>query len=60
MTTVGAGLWSSHLSSKVTWQFPERFATFVAQQDPVPRELDELSAELVKRWRLSPAAGPQG
>ncbi|WP_406335735.1 hypothetical protein [Streptomyces sp. NBC_00203] len=44
----------------MTYQFSEQFAAFVAQQDPVPRELDELSATLVKRWRLSNAAGPQG
>ncbi|WP_329564354.1 hypothetical protein OG711_38420 (plasmid) [Streptomyces uncialis] len=47
------GHWSRHSSSKANWERLSRFATFVSKQESPPRDLDELTGALVKRWRTS-------
>ncbi|WP_224274324.1 hypothetical protein [Streptomyces sp. LS1784] len=45
--------WTRHSTSKSIHRLVVGFATFLSQQDQPPRDLDELSAALVKRWWLS-------
>ncbi len=43
--------WTTHLSSKAAWISLMAFTTFIARQKPSPRDLDELTAITVRRWR---------
>ena len=45
--------WSAHASSRGQWRLVKCFADFLSQQDRPPRDLDELTGALVRRWRES-------
>ena len=45
--------WSAHVTSKAAWLFLRQFAEFLARQPQPPRDLDELTPELVGEWRQS-------
>ena len=47
------GAWSRHATSKTKYVHVAVFATFLAQQEHPPQNLDEVIAPLVKRWWLS-------
>lgn len=49
--------WGVHGTSKTHWMAVKKFATFLSRQEHPPRDLDELSASLVKRWRTDPGVG---
>jgi len=51
--------WSAHWSSEQPWLQLRRFAQFLACQEPSPRDLDQLTPAMVRRWRawLPPGAG---
>ncbi|MEN8656179.1 hypothetical protein ABCR94_37820 [Streptomyces sp. 21So2-11] len=51
--------WRSHLSSGLNWRHLMLFASFLSEQERPPRDLDELTAAVVHRWRqsLSKTAG---
>ncbi len=49
--------WSSHLSSISTWRHLLQFAQFIAEQPEQVRDLDDLTAALVRRWRNSMPLG---
>ncbi|KUO20809.1 hypothetical protein [Streptomyces dysideae] len=48
-----ASSWTRHGTSKSVHAHVAGFATFLSQQEQPPRDLDEISAALVKRWWLS-------
>ncbi|MGX1797990.1 hypothetical protein ACWIGN_19450 [Streptomyces albidoflavus] len=48
-----AGRWSAHATSRALWREVGRFATFLSEQPDCPRDLDEVTADLVRRWRLA-------
>lgn len=54
------GRWSAHRSSETGWFQLRRFAAFLAAQDPAPRDLDELTPAMIRRWRASLPAGTGG
>ncbi|TVZ06298.1 hypothetical protein EAS64_02375 [Trebonia kvetii] len=45
--------WSVHRTSKTAWVHLRSFAQFLAQQQRPPRDLDDLTPELVRQWRSS-------
>jgi len=45
--------WAVHRSSETYWDCLGQFAVFLSQQERPPRDLDELTGALVKRWRSS-------
>jgi hypothetical protein len=45
------GRWSAHDTSREAWVYVRQFAGFLARQEQPPRDLGELTAELVRRWR---------
>jgi hypothetical protein len=45
--------WSIHSTSGLHWNHLKQFVVFLSQQECPPRDLDELTATLVKRWRMS-------
>ncbi len=52
--------WSAHDSSEGSWLQLRRFAQFLACQEPSPRDLDELTPAMVRRWRAWLPAGAGG
>lgn len=52
--------WSRHITSTSAWRCIRRFALFLAGLEPVPRDLDELTAAMVRQWRVSLPAGAGG
>jgi len=50
--------WSAHVTSGNHWLLLRRFAEFLASQGPVPRDLDELTVGMVRRWRDWLPKGP--
>jgi hypothetical protein len=52
--------WSAHLTSKATWKRLRQFTAFLAAQEPVPRDLDELTPRMMRQWRASLPAGQGG
>jgi len=52
--------WSVHVSSGSSWLHLQQFAEFLAGQEPEPRDLDELTAGMVRQWRVSLPAGTGG
>jgi hypothetical protein len=52
--------WSAHWSSEQPWLQLRRFAQFLAGQEPSPRDLDELTPAMVRRWRAWLPAAPGG
>ncbi|MFC5724162.1 hypothetical protein ACFP1Z_28745 [Streptomyces gamaensis] len=44
------GAWTRHATSKVKYTHVALFARFLSQQEHPPRDLDELTAALLKRW----------
>jgi hypothetical protein len=54
------GRWSAHRSSETGWFQLRRFAAFLAAQDPAPRDLDELTPAMIRRWRAGLPAGTGG
>ena len=50
--------WSMHITSASAWLCIRRFAGFLAGLEPVPRDLDELTAGMVRQWRVSLPAEP--
>jgi hypothetical protein len=52
--------WSMHVTSMSVWRCIRRFAVFLAGLEPVPRDLDELTASMVRQWRVSLPAGAGG
>ena len=52
--------WSKHITSASAWRCIRRFAGFLAGLEPVPRDLDELTAAIVRQWRVSLPAGAGG
>ncbi|MFJ9321080.1 hypothetical protein [Streptomyces globisporus] len=55
-----AGRWNSHDSSESPFQGLRAFATFLSQLEDAPRDLDELSAAQLKRWRVSQSGSNGG
>ncbi|MEW1577214.1 hypothetical protein AB0407_03865 [Streptomyces microflavus] len=45
--------WTSHGTSKLAWEIVGKFALFLSQQEQPPRDLDELTVAMMKRWRAS-------
>jgi hypothetical protein len=45
--------WTSHATSRSYWELAGKLATFLSEQEQPPRDLDELTAAVVKRWRTS-------
>lgn len=45
--------WGAHTTSKKHWDKLQKFAEFLAEQERPPRDLDELTGPMVKRWRTS-------
>lgn len=43
--------WTSHQSAVGYWRALEAFARFLAELDHPPRDLDELTPAMLKRWR---------
>lgn len=54
------GRWSAHDSSEGSWLQLRRFAQFLASQEPSPRDLEELTPAMVRRWRAWLPAGAGG
>jgi hypothetical protein len=52
--------WSAHDSSEGSWLQLRRFAQFLASQEPPPRDLEELTPAMVRRWRARLPAGAGG
>lgn len=52
--------WSAHSTSRWVWREIGRFAAFLAQQPDCPRDLDGVTADLLRRWRLAKLASPGG
>ena len=52
--------WSAHDSSEQPWLQLRRFAQFLASQEPPPRDLEELTPAMVRRWRAWLPAGAGG
>jgi hypothetical protein len=52
--------WLAHDSSQGSWLQLRRFAQFLACQEPSPRDLDELTPAMVRRWRAWLPAGAGG
>ena len=52
--------WSAHWSSEQPWLQLRRFAQFLASQEPSPRDLEELTPAMVRRWRAWLPAGAGG
>jgi hypothetical protein len=52
--------WSAHDSSEQPWLQMRRFAQFLASQEPPPRDLEELTPAIVRRWRARLPAGAGG
>lgn len=44
--------WATHVSSTTYWHHVVTFAEFVSQQPRPPRDLDDLTATMLRRWRL--------
>lgn len=49
------GTWTTHRTSRSMWRQIVRFAQFLAEQPESIRDLDDLNAALVRRWRNSMA-----
>ncbi|MEU5548008.1 hypothetical protein AB0G85_37930 [Streptomyces sioyaensis] len=45
--------WGAHATSQHHWEKLLRFTEFLSRQDRPPRDLDELTGAMVKRWRTS-------
>ncbi|MBO2466247.1 hypothetical protein [Actinomadura violacea] len=45
--------WSSHGTSKSYWEKAKKFADFLSGLEDPPRDLDGVTAAMVKRWRLN-------
>jgi hypothetical protein len=45
--------WSVHATSETAWLHLRRFAEFLGRQDQPVRDLNELTPQLVRLWRLS-------
>ncbi|MGW0856967.1 hypothetical protein [Streptomyces sp. NPDC002690] len=43
--------WKSHRSAVGYWRKAKMFATFIAELEDPPADLDELTAAMLKRWR---------
>jgi hypothetical protein len=52
--------WSAHDSSVGSWLQLRRFARFLACQERSPRDLDELTPAMVRRWRAWLPTGAGG
>ncbi|MEU9254460.1 hypothetical protein AB0D66_21720 [Streptomyces sp. NPDC048270] len=46
-------LWGAHTTSKQHWKKIKKFTEFLSGLDHPPRDLDELTGAVVKRWRTS-------
>ncbi|MET7296951.1 hypothetical protein ABZS79_33470 [Streptomyces griseoloalbus] len=44
--------WGSHRSSRLMFQFLEKFTAFLSGLERPPRDVDELTTAQVKQWRL--------
>lgn len=47
------GRWSTHVTSENSWIYLQQFAGFLARQQRPPRDLDELTPQMVQQWRAS-------
>ncbi|WP_232838232.1 hypothetical protein [Streptomyces geranii] len=45
--------WKSLRTSGQVWTYVKVFADFLSQQDPCPQDLDQLTAGLLRQWRMS-------
>ncbi|RBM18629.1 hypothetical protein DI005_18195 [Prauserella sp. PE36] len=52
--------WTVHASSTMYWRQLETFTIFLSQQARPPRDVDELTASLIERWRESVLATAGG
>jgi hypothetical protein len=43
--------WAAHVTSEAVWFLLVPFAEFVSRHKPPPRDVDELTVALVRRWR---------
>ncbi|WP_280328981.1 hypothetical protein [Nocardia wallacei] len=51
----GAHRWTVHETSRSQWNWLVLFAEFLSQQPNPPRDLDELTTAILKRWRAQAA-----
>ena len=49
--------WAAHSTSESAWRYVRQFAEFLAQQQRPPRDLEELTLGVVRRWRDTSEAG---
>ncbi|MEV7960354.1 hypothetical protein ACIOHC_43025 [Streptomyces sp. NPDC088252] len=54
------GRWSAHATSRALWREVARFAAYLSEQPDCPGGLDEMSARLLRRWRLAKTATAGG
>ncbi|MEU3168011.1 hypothetical protein [Streptosporangium sp. NPDC006930] len=52
--------WTSHNTSRNSWEDLVIFATFLSQQEQPPGDLSELTAAMLKRWRTSQSGSASG
>ena len=45
--------WTSHRTSALSWVLVGKLAVFLSKQERPPRDLDELTAPLIRQWRVS-------
>ncbi|WP_405672909.1 hypothetical protein [Streptomyces sp. NBC_01530] len=43
--------WGAHITSQKFWGQIQRFAEFLSELDHPPKDLDELTGAMIKRWR---------
>jgi hypothetical protein len=51
------GRWSTHVTSENMWIRLRQFAEFLAAQPRPPRDLDELTPQLIRQWRAGLPTG---
>jgi len=53
-------VWATHITSHSHWKYVMRFATFLSSLEEQPDDLQDLTAPVMKRWRVSLSSAPAG